>query len=227
MDSVGASFCECMPDDILRNCASQFHENEHPNAQLLFHCVLFTESPSKCLSLFSVKKSLVDNSRPNPVDGAWHFYTLVYLFHVPPQFVCCWLWPSSFLQSRLLDHAISFSFSIQSQSHFDNFSFSFFIDWRFFIVSANQRLTLRAAAFVAFICRSESSASGWIHQRERHDMTEAYESTKPTFPPPDWECFLSWKDWIFNCAEIVSVKQQIDSTVVSIELKDWNHLIAH
>lgn len=110
IDSAGAReswssiVCVCVRANYLRNCRSfvvvffcarslRFHKNEHPN--VLFHCV---EPLVSCTTkLFLVKIIFYYfRSVPNPSDGAWQFYMLVYLLHVPPQLFLLFFFSSLF-----------------------------------------------------------------------------------------------------------------------------------
>lgn len=76
---MGFSRCMWWCASYLRNW--RFHKTKHPN------CL---QSYSLCYAKYKTDKINSDDMLPvpNPSDGAWHFYVLVYLFHVPPQFSC-------------------------------------------------------------------------------------------------------------------------------------------
>lgn len=103
----GFSWCPWTCSSSLRNCAVRFHKNEHPIAfeTLVPLCFGRFWAPFWVEAEFSSR----DNSKPNPSDGAWHFYVLVYLLYVPPRVV--FFVTFKFCFCKLVDHAIVFFFT--------------------------------------------------------------------------------------------------------------------
>lgn len=95
----------------------RFHKNEHPN--VLFHCV---EPLVSCTTkLFLVKIIFYYfRSVPNPSDGAWQFYMLVYLLHVPPQLLLFFFFRRFFMFSRPSGGAEK-KFKLKSRGSCDSF----------------------------------------------------------------------------------------------------------